>query len=70
MAAIQIPAHPQQVIDRQVVEGRAAWEADYVLECWRPCAPTPNISTLNTRSPSWPGRCRHGFRPIGNRGRP
>jgi Arc/MetJ-type ribon-helix-helix transcriptional regulator len=32
MSAVQIPNHLKQVIDRQVAEGRAASEADYVVD--------------------------------------
>jgi Arc/MetJ-type ribon-helix-helix transcriptional regulator len=35
MSAAQIPDHLKQVIDRQVAEGRAASEADYVVEALR-----------------------------------
>jgi Arc/MetJ-type ribon-helix-helix transcriptional regulator len=32
MGAVQIPDHLRQIIDRQIAEGRAASEADYVVE--------------------------------------
>jgi Arc/MetJ-type ribon-helix-helix transcriptional regulator len=35
MSAAQIPDHLKQVIDRQVAEGHAASEADYVAEALR-----------------------------------
>ena len=35
MGAIQIPDHLKHVIDRQVAEGRAASEADYVVDALR-----------------------------------
>jgi Arc/MetJ-type ribon-helix-helix transcriptional regulator len=35
MAAVQIPDHLKHIIDRQVAEGRAASEADYVADALR-----------------------------------
>jgi len=45
MGAVQIPDHLQQVIDRQVAEGRAASEADYVVNAL--CAYAEHIEAEN-----------------------
>jgi Arc/MetJ-type ribon-helix-helix transcriptional regulator len=35
MGAVQVPDQLKELIDGQIAEGRAASEADYVVEAWR-----------------------------------